>query len=308
MAELTLTANAALRKQFIEMDVVTQMEPVLYFLGFPTQQMDGSSFKYYTDKTSAYDDITSGKMGEPLEMGELDELTRIEVSPIDYEVGTTSVFGYSLKYSDRMVKETDFVDEVTRAYNRAAYGMGRKMNSIFLTRFKSYASAPSATLNGVTWGSSTGNQNPPADVRAMKKAMNQEGWPYVLRKLLVESTNYFEFEDYMIERFNLQSWDGMSNGVEIQDVESNLSHGEYIGYDTNNVPMTIMKYTDPQYSTIQAQINQDPAKAQELPSALINVDTYKEQEYPKMNVIEIWSEFEAAMKEPEGAMYGASGI
>ena len=109
MPIITLSAEKALRKEFIERAIITKMNPQLIFKDlFPVVDLGGSStFMFYRDDESAEDDIQKGVMSEPLEMSELGAMSKIEVSSISKEIGDTYQFGYSIEFSDKMKRETE---------------------------------------------------------------------------------------------------------------------------------------------------------------------------------------------------------
>ena len=78
----------------------------------------------------------------------------------------------------------------------------------------------------------------------------------------------------------------------------------FLGLDSNIPAGIVETYVDPDFSTIQSSILQDPQKAINLPPALINVNQYREQEAPHNNVFEIWAEIGYSNQEPNGAMAG----
>ena len=83
MVEMTLDPRQALQPRFIEGVMNKKLEQQLDFLDiFPRVNTDALSFSYFEDVTNAGADLAGGTMGKPNVLGEIGELSEIEVSRI----------------------------------------------------------------------------------------------------------------------------------------------------------------------------------------------------------------------------------
>lgn len=285
MAVITLTTKEALRKEFIEAYVLEKMNPTLGFLGlFPTVNLNGAtSFKMFTDETSAEDDIISGVMGEPVDLGELSKLPTIEVSPIDSQLGDTKRFGFSLRFSRDIENQNERIDELIRAYDKASYAMLRKLNNDYVNTIKTYAKAEPITLNDGSWKTSNKISE---DIIDMQEAFDIIGYDYSLTDMYIGKDSWYGTKKY---------YNALDEGFTPNDMEGSALHkvneldSGLIGLDNITKPITTYYNVDSKYSTIQ--------------NSFINVDRYVEKEYPKQTVIEVWAEMGIGVKHPKAMLY-----
>lgn len=284
MGVITISPKAALRKEFIEETVITKMNPKLYFIqAFPVVDLQGAStFSYFQDTDSAEDDIQAGKMGAPLIMSELGQMSKIDVSPIKRKVGDTYQFGYKLEFSKSVTREKGFVDEILRAYDRAAYGMARKINQDIINAMSEFAAAPTATLTDGVWAASSGIS---ADIIKMQEAFDQDGWDYELTDMFANKAQFYNAKQYY-RAAEATPWDPEDvEGSRMNNAKSNVTSGTMFNLDMNIKPVTIYKNTDADFSS-------DPE------TNIIMIDKYQQQEYPKKQVIELWAELGLGVKYP----------
>ncbi|WP_409200639.1 hypothetical protein [Methanobrevibacter sp. DSM 116169] len=285
MSILTLSPERALRKEFIENFVIKKMNPDLYFKDlFPIVDLGGSSsFMYYKDETTAADDIKKGVMSEPVVMSELGELSNIEVSSIGKELGDTYQFGYKLQFSEQKLRENGFIDEVIRAYERAAWGLSYKINNDILNNMVTFAAADPATITD-TWDVSNKIND---DLVEMEKNFRVEGYNYRLTDLFLNKENFFEAKKWFNNvdgSFDPNNVDGLT----MKEVAEDVEEGTLIGMDKNVRPLTIYKNTYDKYSTVNG--------------SFINVNKYQEEGYPFKTTIELFAEMGIACKHPKAIL------
>ena len=291
MSVITISPEAALRKEFIEQSILTKLSPKLPFLDlFPVVDLQGAStFQYSQDTTTAADDITAGVMSAPVDMSELGQMTKVKVSPISRKVGDTYSFGYKLEFSKQVTRENGFVDEILRAYDRVTYGMTKKINDDIYTNMSTFASAPAGTLGDGVW-SASGNSIPTSssisdDIIGMEDAFDQEGWDYEMTDLYLNKRQYYAVKRYYRATEVGQFDPNDVEGLKLNNTKSGVTSGTAFGIDMNVKPITIYKNTDPDFSSAPE-------------SSIININKFRQQEYPHKDVIEIWAEMGLAMKQP----------
>ena len=301
MAAITLDPRKALQPEFIEGIINKKLEQQLDFNGmFPEITTDALSFSYMTDLTTAGADITSGKMSKPIELGELSELTEVEVSSIDLKYGAMQRFGYELRFSQRQLREPAFIDEISRAYDRAAFGIAKKMNDDIIAAIQ----AAGQDLGSGTAQWSAAGATPVEDILTFAAASMVEGYPYELSDLFVHKDNYFEMLKY-IQGIDIEwvrdplSPDGRQmpivNGVQIHNLNTTqLAEGGYMGIDSRYPGLSIYQYLDPKHSSQEG--------------GRINVNKYEEEKFPYNIVVELFAERGIAAKLPYALYYKATGI
>lgn len=287
MAVITISPEAALRKQFIEKTINKKIEPLLPFLDkFPVVDLNGAStFKYFTDDNSAEDDIQAGKMDAPANITELGDLTKITVTPIQKQIGDTAKFGASLEFSDDVTNENGFVDEILRAIERTTYMMARKINVDHINAMLEFAAAPSISLKDGSWEDSSAIGD---DIISMQESIDQEGYTYDLTNLYVAKKQY-----YQTKRF-YTSLDGKFNpkdveGSTMENIKSWIPAGTLIGMDANIKPLTTYKNINKKYSTSPK-------------TSLVNVNRYTQEKWPYKEVVDIWCEMGIAVKHPRAIL------
>ena len=285
MSAITISPEMALRPQFIEATILQKLNPQLGFLNmFPRVNLDGATtFKHYVDDISADDDIKSGKLGEPIDLGELSQLSEIEVSGINSVIGDTQQFGFSMRFS-KDVKKQKMVDEITRTYERAAYAMQKTINSMFLETIKEYAAATPITLNDGSW---TTSEKIPEDVMDMQAAFEIIGYNYNLTDMFIGKDSWYGakklYNAIEVKGFNPDDVDG-SKLHKVTELSSGL-----IGIDNNIKPLTCYYNVESDLSTI--------------PNSFINVNKYQEQKHPRNIVIEVTAEMGIGVKHAKGMLY-----
>lgn len=302
MVEMTLDPRQALQPRFLEGIMNKKLEQQLDFLDiFPRVKTDALSFSYFEDITNAGADITAGTMGTPNVLGEIGELSEIEVSRISLSHGAMERFGYQLRFSQRQLREAAVVDEISRAVDRAAFGIAKKMNDDVIDALKAVSNDITEVAGSAVWDNAAAT--PVEDILSFVEASMVEGYPYELNELFLHKTNYFEMMKYL-QGIDI-NWvrDPMSNGrvmpvvngVKIQNLHSTqLAEGGYIGLDGRFPAMTVYEYLDPKHST--------------MPGGMVNVNKYEEERFPYNIVVEMYAERGLALKLPNAVSYRSAGI
>jgi hypothetical protein len=303
MAVRTMDPRQVLQPVFLEGIMNKKMEQNLDFIDiFPRVKTDALSFSYFEDTTTAGADLTAGTMGKPNQLGEIGELSEIEVSSISMQHGGMERFGYQLRFSQRQLREEAVIDEISRAVDRAAFGMAKKMNDDVIAKLVAVTNDITEVDGAAAWDAA--GATPVEDILSFVEASIVEGYPYELNELFLEKGNYFQLMKYL-QGIDI-NWvrDPLSpegrnmpvvNGVKINKLfSSQLAHASYIGLDNRYPAMTVYEYLDPKHST--------------LPGGMINVNKYEEERFPYNIVVEMYAERGLALKVPNAVSYKASNI
>lgn len=295
MPIITLSAEKMLRKEFFERAILTKMKPQLYFLDvFPVVDLGGSTnFTHLVDDENAEDDIQKGVMSEPLEVSELSELTKIDISTISKQTGDTYQFGYAFEYSEAKLKENGFVDEVARAMDRMAYGMARKINNDIFNNMDKFAKGTPITLNDGDWGNSAQINDDLLDIKYSFE--DQTFQEYSCTDMYLNSNQMREINKFY------SALNGSFNAADTEDialtnVKKAIPDGTAYCIDKSVKPMTIYKNVNPKHSTLSNPIN-----------GLININTYQQDKYPFKKGIEVWAEMGIGCRHPY-AMLKQTGL
>lgn len=289
MPIITLSAEKMLRKEFVERAILTKMKPQLYFLDiFPVVDLQGATtFTHFIDENNAEDDIQNGVMSEPLPVTELSELTKIDISPISKKTGDTYQFGYAFEWSEAKLKENGFIDEVSRAIDRMAYGMARKLNGDIFNTMDTYAQS-GIELNDGSWDESAQINDDIIDLKY--KFEDQTFQEYSLTDMYLNTAQVREankFYKALDGGFNMADVEG----VELHNTKTAVTDGIAYCIDKNVKPITIYKNVNPKHSTLSNPV-----------SGLINVNTYEQDKFPFKHGMEVWLECGIAVKHSQAIL------
>jgi hypothetical protein len=306
MTTVTLDPRDFLRPKLIEGVVNRELEQNLSFLDvFDIVPTQAKSIAYSEDLVSATDDISDGVMGKPLDMNELSQLTSIEVSTITQKHEAMGRFGYQVKVSKDDIERGEVIDDLSRAVSRCAFGMAKKINDDILTKLKAVSNDITEVSGAAVWSADTAT--PVEDIMSFAEAMDLETYPYELKRLYLNKTNYYELMKYL-QGIDI-NWvlDPMKqgqrsvpdvNGVGIHKLyTSELAEGAYLGLDDRPGMAALTSYA------------YNPAgfgKNGEYP--LVFVNQYEEEKYPHNVVTEFIAEMAHVIKTPNAVSYRASGI
>lgn len=284
MPIITLSAEKMLRKEFVERAILTKMKPQLYFLDiFPIVDLGGSTnFTHFIDDQNAEDDIQKAVMSEPMEVSELSELTKIDISPINRVTGDTYQFGYAFEYSEAKLKENGFIDEVQRAIDRMAYGMARKINGDIFNAMDTYATGNAITLNDGSWDESAQINDDLIDLKYSFEDQTFQEYTltdmYLNTKQIREANKFYQALNGSFDINNTED-------IALHNTKTTVTDGTAYCIDRNIKPMTIYKNVNPKHSTLSNPIG-----------GLININEYEQDKYPFKKGLEIWAEMGIGVK------------
>lgn len=264
---------------------------------FPVVQTDALSFAYFEDLTTAGADIANGVQATPAPLMEIGELDEIETSSISMKYGGMQRFGYQMKFSKRMLREQAVIDEISRAVDRASFGIAKKMNDDIIAAIQ--AAGKDLGAGSAVWSSAAAT--PVEDMLTFKNASMVEGYPYELTDLYLHQTDYFNMMKYLqgidinwvVSPMGGDHQLPQINGVNLHNIrQTQLSQGAYLGVDSRFPGLTIYEHVD-------SDINK---------SGHVNINVIHEEKYPYNTVVEMYAERGIAPKLPYALFYRSSGI
>ena len=296
----TLDPRQILQPGILEGIVNKKLEQNLDFKDmFPVVRTDALSFAYFTDLTTAGADIAAGTQALPSELMELGQLDEIETSSIAVSYGGMERFGYQMRFSKRQLREAAIIDEISRAVDRAAFGIAKKMNDDIISAIA--ANGQSLGNGAADWAAA--GATPVEDLLTFKNASMVEGYPYELTDMFLHQNNYFELMKYIqgIDINWVQSpFGGMAdlpviNGVKLHNVRSTqVTEDAYYGMDARFPGITIYEFVDSDKSVIE--------------NGHVNMNVFEEERYPYNTVVEMFVERGLAAKLPYALYYDSDGL
>jgi hypothetical protein len=307
MPTLTLSPKQFLNPTRIEGIANEQMETNLQFANmFPMVGQTETAVAYMEDLVTAGDDYDAGTTGKPLDLGELSELTEVEISQVTQKAGMLKPFGFKIAVSERDINRGSVVDELSRAVFRGAYIMARRIDDDIISKLQNSTNDVSEGAGAAVW--SADGATVADDVISFQEAFDLDGYATELTDLFVHKTNFYEAKRYFADI--LMGVTGRANQPGNKDVidtglgtmlhrarSASIAEGSYLGVDARRgfEPITVHAYRNPQFAASRD-------------FGLVNVYQYKEEKYPHRTITEFISEIFAAVKRPNSATYRASGI
>lgn len=302
MATITLDPRRFMQKEYVEGIVNRQLEQSLDFINlFDVIPTDGTTVSWKQDVTTAGDDISSGLMGEPLDLGETSHLTKVEISPVTEKSGMLYPFGFKIEVSERDLKRSEVIDDLNRAVDRGTWAMARKINNDIIATMQNTTNDITEVSGAYVWSDST-NAVPVQDIISFQKAFRVDGFNHKLTDLFVHPDNFYEFKMYLAAKGYI---DVLRNdmdvpailGTKIREAATGISEGAYLGIDSRPGfrPVSLFAYRDPAYKN-----------AETFP--LVTINQYQEDKHPKNIVTEFVAEILPAVRMPNGFCYKSSGI
>lgn len=311
MAIQTLSAKFLLRKHNLEIYAAKKIEPACEFIGLlPSAVTETGEFSSVITDTTAAEDKTSGVLSDPLDVAEASELTEIEISPLNVQLGQTSIVGYQFPYTKRFLKRSDSDARLQLALSKIFAGMVQKIDGVVLQGIVDNAGG--AFASGLSdWDTAI---DPRADMIKLRTAFNTgsdgtESLPFELDKVYVNGTKHAKLQDYYMS----MDWpfdnrtinvDG-TDVINVKNAFANLTTTkDIVGLDSRIPPGIIQKYVDPDYSVIRQAELAEPQKTTNLPDSLIQVNIVEPRRIEEPGLVQIVAELGYNNLEPKGAIAG----
>jgi len=189
MTNVTLPNEDFLQKEFVESEIFEILEPQLYFLDFlPKIQADAKSVAFKFEDTSASSDPKKRKLRD-LTPG----ATFAKVTVSDMKAGSAIITraGVEIRIDENAVQYAEGVDEINRAYRRAAYYLAESVNSKILAAIVAGVTTSTTAFNpAVEWS------DPAAkcveDLIDIGEDLDREGYPYQMTDAYIHSKEYYD--------------------------------------------------------------------------------------------------------------------
>lgn len=301
MAPDTLPGEEFLNDFFIDKELRAILEPSLYFNNIlPTTDATERSVIYDILENTASKDLDDGIMSLPAPVGEEAALNKLKMRNISQLEGKIPKIGYEIDISrETLNSKNRTLSDLNLKIKKAAYGVSYAVNALTLSKLGAAAKASTYTP-AVTWGSTTGKQNPVADMIEGFYEFKSKDYPNMARNWFMNDINHKEAVQYLTNReidFSLGA-DGRTLTVPgkaalanmtFKNVEDQYTEGKSLVMDLSN-PATIhpgaeyLRYIDPKFAVQQPAA--DPNEENTYTGVHVNITEMEKN--PFTTTIEVW--------------------
>jgi hypothetical protein len=189
MTSVTLPNEDFLQKEFVESTIFEIMNPQLYFLDFlPKIQADAKSVAYKYEDTSAATDTKKRKLRD-LTPGA--KFAKVTISDLKAGAAIITREGVEIRIDEDAQQYAEGVDEIDRAYRRAAYYLAESVNSKILAAIIAGVTTSTTVFNpSVEW--SDPSAKPIEDLINIGEDFDREGYPYQMSDAYIHSNEYYD--------------------------------------------------------------------------------------------------------------------
>ena len=259
---------------------------------------------------SAAKEIADKIMSEPTRYGEGVDFTKIKFTDETPESGVLGGRGFEFEYGDLWenngMMSSTYPNRVVKCVSALC------IYTDLLIANTLQQSAGTAAPDTTDW-TDEDEFDPAHDINLIQEEFYESPQKLLATDIMLAGTQYFALCDYLdslkidYDMLNLK-W----KGINFWNAGNMLSNKNYLAL-CNKVPAVILeKYTNPKFSTIQQAIdtavaNGDKQALTKLPDALVNINTYKPQGKPEMNVQQFWFNMVPNVVNKESIMAGTFG-
>lgn len=194
MPNVTLPNVDYLRKDFVEDEVFKIMNPLLEFLDFlPKIKANAKSISYRHEDTSAATDPKKKKLRN-LTPGA--KFAKVTVSDLKRGAAIISREGVEIRIDEDAQQYAEGVDEIDRAYRRAAYYLAESVNTKIINAITAGVTTTTTKFDPkVEW--SDPSAKPITDLQHVMRDMKRVGYPYKMTDVYIDSSRYFDLMEYL---------------------------------------------------------------------------------------------------------------
>jgi hypothetical protein len=313
--KVTLPNEQFLQKDFIEARIVSIMNPELEWLGFMNKVQSNSKAIWATKEI--YNAKNDPKVRKPRLRTSGSKFAQVSVSQLTEVSTTMATEGLEIRIDEDAIRYTEGIDEIDRAYTKAAYWLVDSINSQFGAALSSgvYQGDVAENNNFSTkatpvW-SAVDTRNCVGDLMLLAMDVERDDYPYELTDVYLNKTNYWELMQFLTtlkvgvdEKKEIWGMPDMKTpvisipvlgGVKVHKVRQAITEGALLGLDTRFSPATFYYGVNPRYPQSTAN------------NMGFHVNRYVE-ESSHDTVIQMWLEFGILVKETYAGIYRSTGI
>jgi hypothetical protein len=291
-----------LEKTFVEDEIFKIMNPQLYFLDFfPKVESDSKAVSYKFEDTSASTDPKKRKL-RSLTPGA--RFAKVSVSDLKVGAAILTEEGVEIRIDSDARRFAEGLDEIDRAYKRAAFYLAETINSKILDAIKAKVTTTTTAFDPpVEW--SDPSAKPIEDLIDIAEDLDQEGYMYELSDVYVHRKEYYDLARHLTfldvgseKQREVFGKPNINDTISIPVLDNALVHKLKSSMETQDIlvfdrefPAGTYFYTiDPEYQTdTQNDIG-------------FHVHTFKDENTHE-TVFHLWVESSIAIKEPKAAIF-----
>ena len=291
-----------LEKTFVEDKIFELLEPQLYFLDFlPKVQSDSKAVSYKFEDTSAATDTKKRKLRD-LTPGA--KYARVTISNLKVGSSIITDEGVEIRIDSDARRFTEGLDEIDRAYKRAAYYLAETVNSKIFTAVTANVTTSTTMFDpAVEWSDPA--SKPIEDLIDISEDLDQEGYIYQLTDVYVHKNEYYDLARHLTfldvgseKQKEIFGKPSLANAISIpvldnaivHKLKSSINTQDILVFDRNNPAGTYFYSIDPEYQT---EAENDIG---------FNVNRFYDEETHEL-VFQLWVESSIAIKEPKAAIF-----
>jgi hypothetical protein len=189
MTNVSLPNEDYLQKEFVETEIFEILNPLVYFLDFlPKVQVDAKSVAYKYEDTSASTDTKKRKLRD-LTPGA--KFAKVTVSDLKAGAAIITREGVEIRIDEDAVQYKEGVDEINRAYRRAAYYLAESVNTKILAAIVAGVTTSTTAFDpSVEWSDPAAK--PIEDLIDIGEDLDREGYPYQMSDVYIHSNEYYD--------------------------------------------------------------------------------------------------------------------
>lgn len=313
---VTLPNEKFLRTEVVLSKVFEIMEPYLAFHDIlPKVSAPERVVRYKQESVSA---STDTKKKTPRTRTPGSKWAQLGVTPMTIKAGVLNQEGFEIRIDEDAVQYSSGIDQIKRAYNRAAYWLAEHINTSIATALTGGATTPTWTPTAV-WSDATAT--PVDDLIQFKHQMKREGYPYKLSDVFIHSDNLNELSSYLtsidVGDLKQKAIFGMPEIADdyidipvvharVHGLMSGVTEGYVLGIDRANPAGTFFYNNNPKYGSDTIKYRNSAGQLVTVPNFGINVHRYHDDESHD-EVFQLWVDSTTEIMEPYAALYD-SGI
>ena len=285
-------------------------EQLLFLNLFGTHQNTTGTFVSLNSELSAAKEIADKIMSEPTRYGEGVDFTKIKFTDETPESGVLGGRGFEFEYGDLWenngMMSSTYPNRVVKCVSALC------IYTDLLIANTLQQSAGTAAPTTTDW-TDEDEFDPAHDINLIQEEFYESPQKLLATDIMLAGTQYFALCDYLDSlKINYDMLNLKWKGINFWNAGNMLSNKNYLAL-CNKVPAVILeKYTNPKFSTIQQAIDTAVANGNKqaltkLPDALVNINTYKPQGKPEMNVQQFWFNMVPNVVNKESIMAGTFG-
>lgn len=296
-----------LEKTFVEKEIFELIEPRLYFLEFfPKVQSDSKAVSYKYEDTSAASDT---KRRKPRDLTPGAKYAKVTISNLKVGSAILTDEGAEIRIDSDARRYTEGLDEIDRAYKRAAYYLAHSINAKIFSAIIANVTTSTTVFNpAVEWSDPAAK--PIEDLINIAEDLDQEEYLYELTDVYVHRNEYYDLVRHLTfldvgseKQKEIFGKPNIKNAITIpvlddaivHNLKSTITTQDILVFDRNNPAGTYFYSVNPEYQT------------DETNDIGFHVNKYHDEETHEL-VFQLWVESSIAVKEPKAAIFNDGSV